>query len=153
MTNPPKWCFVERMALAISGERFWCAQIITRYCTMIAFTFLHFDLHTYLGKSSILHLDVHFDLDFQISLSYLYSRYSQIWVIIDIMILCISWYHIYHGIRGHNNKHKLQTTSDPQGTCGLWKVSIAGSCAITSRLRGDGGTAIPLKHGNVGPWS
>ena len=44
---------------------------------MIAFTksghdFLHFDLHTYLGKSSILHLGVHFDLDFQISLSYLY---------------------------------------------------------------------------------
>ena len=30
--------------------------------------FLHFDLHPYLGKISILHLGIYFDFDFQISI-------------------------------------------------------------------------------------
>ena len=48
------------------------------------------------------------------------------------MILGISWYHIC--ISWYWRSQQPRQTSDPQGTRGLWKVSIAGSCTVTSRL-------------------
>lgn len=95
---------------------------------MIAFTksgrdFLLFDLHTFLGKISNLHLDVHFDLDFQISL--LYHVYLYI-MVFEITTTKTNLWPARHA-RPLKSLH-----------CWKWYRYLQA---------GDGGTAIPLKHG------